>query len=84
VIRFKLEASDHGAPVQNPIESLLESFPGGAAIVGPDARVVQVYSYLAKRIGPCVGRTCYKALAGIYSACPFCAVEELLTGSAGL
>ncbi len=69
--------------MQTPIDSLLESFPGGAAIIGPDARVVQVNSYLAEKIGPCVGRTCYKVLAGIESVCPFCAFEELVTGSAG-
>ena len=66
-----------------PIDSLLESFPGGAAVIGPDARVIQVNSYLAERIGPCIGKTCYKALAGLKSVCPFCAFEELVTGSGG-
>ena len=66
-----------------PIDSLLESFPGGAAVIGADARVIQVNSYLAEKIGPCVGQTCYKALAGLKSVCPFCAFEELIAGSAG-
>ena len=66
-----------------PFDSLLESFPGGAAVIGADARVIQVNSYLAEKIGPCVGKTCYKALAGLKSVCPFCAFEELIAGSAG-
>ena len=69
--------------MQLSIDSLLESFPEGAAVIGADARVIQVNSYLAEKLGPCIGKTCYKALAGLKSACPFCAFEELIAGSGG-
>ena len=69
--------------MQLPIESLLESFPEGAAAIGPDARILEVNSYLAERIGPCVGKTCYEALAGLDEACPFCPFEDLVAGLAG-
>lgn len=72
-----------GAIMQLPIESLLESLPEGAAAIGPDARILEVNSYLAERIGPCVGKTCYEALAGLDEACHFCPLEDLVAGLAG-
>jgi len=69
--------------MQLPIESLLESFPEGAAAIGPDARILEVNSYLAERIGPCIGKICYDALAGLDEACPFCPFEDLVAGLAG-
>jgi PAS domain S-box-containing protein len=72
-----------GATMQAPIESLLESFSEGAAAIGPDARIIEVNSYLAKRIGPSVGKTCYEGLAGLDEPCPFCPLEDLVKGLAG-
>src|SRR5271157_399045 len=69
--------------MQLRIDSLLESFPGGAAVIGADARVIQVNSYLAEKIGPCIGKTCYKVLAALKAVCPFCAFGELIAGWAG-
>ena len=79
---IKLKASSAGAIMQAAIESLLESFPEGATAIGPDARILEVNSYLAARIRPCVGKTCYEALASLDEACPFCPFEDLVTGSA--
>ncbi len=72
-----------GAMMQLPIESLLESFPEGAAAIGPDTLILEVNSYLAERIGPCVGKACYEALAGLDEVCSFCPFEDLVAGLAG-
>jgi PAS domain S-box-containing protein len=72
-----------GAIMQAPIDYLLESFPEGAAAIGPDARILEVNSYLAERIGQCAGKTCYEALAGLDETCPFCPFDDLVAGLVG-
>ena len=66
-----------------PFENILEGFPKGATAIGPDTRLRYLNSHLAKSVGPWAGKTCYQALAGLDTFCPFCPFEKLVAGSAG-
>jgi PAS domain S-box-containing protein len=60
--------------------TFLENLSGGAALIGRDATVVALNSFLLSAIGPATGKQCYEALAGLSEPCPFCPYHELMQG----
>jgi PAS domain S-box-containing protein len=62
-------------------ESLLEFFNDGAALIGPDRRIVKINAALAVAVGEATSGPCYQTLAGLHYPCPFCPFEKLITGN---
>jgi len=62
------------------IATFLESFPDGAALICPDARVARINSRLEGILGFAEPGLCYRVLAGLSEICPFCPFDDLVSG----
>jgi len=69
--------------IQLPIETFLESFSEGAALIRPNGTVVHMNTRLIEMIGSTPPRICYEALAGRSSVCPICPFKTLSVGESG-
>jgi PAS domain S-box-containing protein len=83
-IRPSSKAHEPGEVLRLPAETVLDAFPGGVALIGSDAAILQLNSELEADTGAQIGQICYEALAGLDSYCPFCPFEQLVSGPAGL
>jgi PAS domain S-box-containing protein len=66
--------------IQLSVETLLESYPDGAALIQPDGQVLAINSRMEKMIGPFRAGRCHEVLAGLSALCPFCPFEDLSSG----
>ncbi len=66
--------------IRLPLETFLDSFAEGAALIGPGGEIVYMNERLLEMVGPAKGRPCHEVLARLSVTCPICPFKRLIAG----